>query len=243
MKKTSPHYDYCVRALRQSALFKDVADDTMESMMGVLHYETAKARDTSIMADGGNHRFYILLSGRGKISVFNPETGREHILFLAGPGDAFDMISLLDGERHDSIATALEEVHYLTVPVDVARYWIEKNPEFNRTLLPYIGKQMRYLADQVEDIALYDTETRLARLILRHATENSSPTNGIDLINDLSQETLASMIGTVRVVVARHWQKWKQEDVVVNAKGRWSVSDLKTLLDKAQQQFSSTDKY
>ena len=93
---------------------------------------------------------------------------------------------------------------------------------------------MHTLADEVTELSLYDTEARLARLILKHLAPGNSP-NDIHLINDLSQEALASMIGSVRVVITRHLQKWKQEKVISGKRGHWSVLDLQALLEKAEQ--------
>ncbi len=122
----------------------------------------------------------------------------------------------------------------LSTSVEQARDWMAQHPNFNRAFLPYLGQQMRMLAEQVADLSLYDTETRLARLILRHATENS-PTGGLCLINDLSQEALAAMIGSVRVVVTRHFQHWKKEEIIDGRRGRWSKINLQALLEKAEK--------
>jgi len=43
------------------------------------------------------------------------------------------------------------------------------------------------------------------------------------------------MIGTVRVVIARHLQNWKQEKVISGKRGHWSILDLEALLEKANQ--------
>jgi CRP/FNR family transcriptional regulator len=97
----------------------------------------------------------------------------------------------------------------------------------------YLGQQMHTLANQVTDLSLYDTEARLARLVVRHLAPDSSPQK-IELINDLSQETLASMIGSVRVVVTRHLQHWKQDNIVSGKRGSWTVKKLNILLEKAE---------
>jgi CRP-like cAMP-binding protein len=154
---------------------------------------------------------------------------------LIGPGDGFDLIGLLDGEWHEAVATALDDMEILVTTVQQARAWLNQHPDFNRAFLPYLGKQMHGLADQVADLSLYDTEVRLARLILRHLAPGNL-SNDIRLINDLSQETLASMIGSVRVVVTRHLQKWKQKRIISGRRGRWSVLDLQALLEKAEHQ-------
>ena len=169
-----------------------------------------------------------------KVADLVTREAREHILDLLGPGDAFDLISLLDRQPRDVIVTALDDMEILTASQSQVRQWILQNPEINRTFLPYLGEQMHRLADQAEDLALYDTEARLARLILRHITSNA-PVHGLRLINDLSQETLASMIGSVRVVVGRQMSKWKQEGILSTGRGKWAIDDLNELIAKAQK--------
>ena len=61
-------------------------------------------------------------------------------------------------------------------------------------------------------------------------------TQEIPLINDLSQETLATMIGSVRVVVSRHLLKWKEKKIISGRRGRWTLQDLQALLEKTEPQ-------
>lgn len=238
MKPSSSRYQYCLAALNSSPFFAQLNDDVQQEILALFHYEKALPRDTSIVLDGADTRFYLVVSGRAKVSIYHPQTGREHILYLLGKGDAYNIISLLDGEPHDAIATALDDMELLTTSLSTVRNWVLNHPDFNRTFLPYLGDQMRQLSDQVEDLSLYDTETRLARLILRHLTSNT-PVHGLRLINDLSQETLASMIGSVRVVVAKQIQKWKQQGILSGERGIWSVEDLQALLNKAEGKYDA----
>ncbi|NOX76349.1 MAG: winged helix-turn-helix domain-containing protein [Gammaproteobacteria bacterium] len=73
------------------------------------------------------------------------------------------------------------------------------------------------LAGRASDLALHNTETRLARLI-----------------NDLSHESLAEMIGSVRVVVNRQLQHWKQEGIVDAHRGHLEVEALQELMRRAE---------
>ena len=233
MQQDSPYFPRCLETLGRSPLFGGVDGALLEDMLRMFRYETRNRWETAMSQKQVSDRLYIVISGRAKVSVYNPDSGREHILFLIGPGDGFDLISLLDCEWHDAVATALDDMEVLSTSVQQARAWLNRHPDFNRVLLPYLGKQMHVLADQVADLSLYDTETRLARLIVRNlAPDNVS--NDIPLINDLSQETLASMIGSVRVVVTRHLQKWKQKRIISGQRGRWSVLDLQALLERAE---------
>jgi len=236
MEHTDPKFEYCLQALRQSPFFAGLSGDVQAEILRMFSYETALRRDTNLRWLDADQLFFAVVSGRAKVSVYHPETGREYILELLGPGDGFDLISLLDGEPRDVVVTTLDDMEVLTARQSQIRQWLLQYPEINRTFLPYLAAQMRRLADQTEDLALYDTEARLARLILRHITGNE-PVHGLRLINDLSQETLAAMIGSVRVVVGRQMQEWKHDGVLSTGRGKWAIDDLNALIAKAKKQF------
>ncbi len=234
MLKNSIHYKHCFDTLRESELFSNVDNEILDNMLELCQYETRSKGATAISQHQANDFFYIIISGRAKVSVYNPHNGREHIMFLLSSGDTFDVIGLLDRKWNDAFATALENMEVLSTTVSQAREWIEQHPEFNKALLPYLGKQIHSLANQTSDLSLYDTEARLSRLILR-SLPNNRLTGDIKLLNELSQETLAAMVGSVRVIITRHLQKWKQDDIVSGKRGKWSLLDLQALLDKTQK--------
>jgi len=234
MQPDSLRYVHCLKVLKQSPLFGGLEDIVLRDMLRIFHYETYIKGETAISPEQASDSLYIIISGRAKVSVYNPDNGREHILLLIGPGDGFDLISLLDGDWHDAVATALDDMEILSTTVQKAREWLNQHPDFNRAFLPYLGRQMHGLANQVADLSLYDTEARLARLILRHLVPDKLP-QAVSLINDLSQETIASMIGSVRVVVTRHLSKWKQKKIISSRCGHWTLLDLQALLEKAGQ--------
>ncbi len=217
--------------LRQSPLFAPLSEPVLVDMLGHFRRETWK-RGRCASGPQSDQRFHVILAGRLKMGRVNPETGRMIALFLLKPGDVFDVISLLDGRPHQVTLEAVDDMELLSAPVDEVRRWIERHPEFNQGFLPYLGEQMRRLADLAGDLALHDTETRLARLILRHV-EGGEGGNRLRLIHDLSHEALGEMIGTVRVVVNRQLQHWQKEGVILSRRGRLEIREIEVLLKKA----------
>ncbi|MEA3545062.1 MAG: cyclic nucleotide-binding domain-containing protein, partial [Thermodesulfobacteriota bacterium] len=98
MQIGSPHYARCLKILSRSPLFSSLDDALLEDMLKIFHYETRVKDETAISPQQASDSLYVIISGRAKVSVYNPENGREHILFLIGPGDGFDLISLLDSQ-------------------------------------------------------------------------------------------------------------------------------------------------
>ncbi len=239
MKPESACYEESVQCLMRSPFFAGLERSVVEDMVGRCRRETWKRR-RALPMDETWQRFHILLSGRVRLSRSNPDSGRMITLFLLGPGDPFCIFSLLDGKPHDVMLETLDDVSLLSLPMDEARQWLDEHPEFNRALLPYLGQQMCTLAGLAADLALHDTEARLARLILRHVDEpvqgSASQAQHITprLINDLSHESLADMIGSVRVVVNRQLQHWKQAGIVDARRGHLEVEALQELEKRAE---------
>ena len=233
MRKDSPFYSHCFHVLHKSPLFADLDEPTVENMLLAFHRETWKKHAPAMSSAQTLAHFYLIIDGRLKISRINPDTGRELTIFLLGPGDVFDIICLLDHREHGVIATAIDDLEVLFAPLQKARQWIKKHPEFNRTLLPYLGQQIRGLEELASDLSLHDTATRLSKLILRHV-DHEDHGQELKLINDLSNEELASMIGSVRVVVNRHLIKLKKEGVLETSRKHMHVKDLHSLASRIE---------
>jgi len=233
MQEASSHYKHCLGVLKKSELFSNLDDRILGDLLDICQYYTLSKGATSVSQHKTDDSFYIVISGRAKVSAYNHENGREHITFLLGPGDTFDLIGLLYEKCNNVFATSLEKMEILSTSMTQVRAWINQHPEFNKTLLPYLGKQIHDLAEKTTDLALYDTEVRLSRLILRNTPANRFTTD-IQLLNDLSQETLAAMVGSVRVVITRHLQRWKKEKIVSGKRGNWTLIDLQKLFDRSK---------
>jgi CRP/FNR family transcriptional regulator, cyclic AMP receptor protein len=227
--------------LAASPLFAGLNRNTLKEMAGALTLESWP-KDVQLQArDSPTGRFLILVRGRVKITRSNARTGRELTLWLLGPGDGFDVVTLLDGEPHSVSAWTLDEVQTLSAPVSVFREWIERFPALRLAIHRYVARQLRELTDLASDLALHDTMTRLARLLLRHFdTPERGNAARLDLIRNLPQEELATLIGSVRVVVSRLLAELKREAIVELHNGALRVADLKRLLHRADAQIQRT---
>ena len=240
MRKDSPYYLPSINVLQGASLFHGVDVQMMEEILG--HFSPMTLPKKSIVHSWQTKEsFFVIISGRVKVSQINPETGREYIIFLLQGGDAFDIISLLDREEHEVVIEAIDELQLLRTSMATARNWLDTHPEFNKNFLPYLGMRMRHLENSTTDMALYDTITRLARLILRYVEDTSTQQEkeySVKLINDLSHEALAQMIGSVRKVVNINIQELKKEGIVDSVRGKLSVKDLQKLLEKTKDSIS-----
>lgn len=137
-------------------------------------------------------------------------------------------------KKHNVQALSVDELEILSAPFEVVRYWIENYVEFNKIFLKYVGKQIRQSSNLASDLALYDTGTRLVKLFLNHIVHDDHHPR-LRLIHDFTNEELASMIGSVRVVVNRYMQKLKNEGILVAKRSSLEIIDMHALLEKLEQ--------
>jgi CRP/FNR family cyclic AMP-dependent transcriptional regulator len=230
------HRQGALRCLAASPLFEDIPSAALETMVDALSTERWPRHRAVMTPQQTVERFYVLLKGRVKITRQNLRTGREVTLFLLGPGDGFNVVSLLDGQRHDVSAETLDPVEALSGPSHLWRDWLDRYPALRHAIRSYVDRQMRHLADLAGDLALHDTMTRLAHLILRYFDGlDPAAAARANLIADLPHEELAHMIGTVRVVVNRLLGELKREGIVDTQGGKLHVLNLEKLLRKAER--------
>lgn len=190
-----------------------------------------KKGDSAFTSFDTMDNFYFILSGKIKISQINPDTAKEQTINILTRTDMFDVITLLDGGEHEYISTALEDSEVIEVPIEDIRKLIETNPSFNRFFFPYLAKQMRQMEDLAVDLSLYDVYNRLLRLISRNVDKTKGVTK-LKLINDLSHEELASLVGSVRKVVNRSLQKLKDEGIIELSRKSIKLKNLQQLIEK-----------
>jgi CRP/FNR family transcriptional regulator, cyclic AMP receptor protein len=223
--------------IANSALLAGVDQGTMRSMAGSLA-EERWSRGRQILGPGDSaESFRLVIEGRIKIVRSNSHDGRELTLWLLGPGDGFDIVSLLDGQPHAVTAWAIDEARTLAAPMALWRGWLEESRLLQLAAHRYVAAKLREVSDLAGDLALHDTSTRLANLLLRHFASKEG-----NLLRDLPQRELASMIGSVRIVVSRLLARMGRQGVVELRGGAVRAIDLKRLLAKAQSELAHGNK-
>ena len=230
--------------IRKNPLFAGLERSALNAVASAFASNRWRKHSEILTADETVARFMIITRGRVKIARSDPHSGRELTLWLLGPGDAFDVVSLLDGKPHAVSAWALDDVETLSAPMPLARQWIERFPAFRLEAHRYIARRMRELTELAGELALHDTLTRLAHLLLRHfnrASTKEPSASRLNLIRDLPHEELASLIGSVRVVVSRLLGQLKRERIIDTRRGTLRVLSLKRLLQQAERQAGITE--
>ncbi len=221
-----------IKDLKENCLLKDLDQEEINILLKEISEESWPKNTCLIDREKVRRRFHFIIEGRLKIYKLDPLTGREFTLFLLSRNDVFDVLSLLDDYEHDVFYESLDRVTILTVPLEIMRKWIEIYPVINKNLLPYLAVKMRQVEEYAAGIILTDIPTRLAKLILSNINSTS---HKLELINDLSDEELAHLIGSTRAVVNRHLQEFKKDGTLNVGRKKLEIRDLELLLRKIEK--------
>ncbi len=117
---------------------------------------------------------YLVVSGRVRLSVLTAE-GRELSFAHAEPGAIFGEIAMLDGGPRSADATAVNKVSALSLSKPAFKRLMETHPHVADAAIRFLCSRIREADQQLEAIALYPIEGRLARFFLAAARARRRP--------------------------------------------------------------------
>jgi CRP-like cAMP-binding protein len=142
---------------------------------------------------------YLVVSGRVRISVLTAE-GRELSFAHAEAGSIFGEIAMLDGGPRTADATAVGKVVALSLSKPAFKRLIDTRPVVGEAVIRFMCTRVREADQQLEAIALYPIEGRLARFFLAAARQKAPDKKEGRVTVDLpiSQSELGLLIGASR---------------------------------------------
>ncbi len=219
-----------IHKLKKTFFFSQMDDAFFE--MAALHFQQISLqKSATIDSEETLKYFYVIIEGNLKTSYLNPENARSITPFLLGEYEVFDIVPVVDKKENMIDYIALDSCMLLKIEAHYIRSWIEKYPQLNTNLLQCLAKKFREIEDFSRSLVFYDTKTRLANLLLKHAIkeqENSSS----KITKKLSHETLSEMIGSVRSIVTRDLQELKREGIILDKRATIIVNNLKKLKER-----------
>ncbi len=170
-------------------------------------------KNNIVLTNKLNEFAYIILSGKIKVSRINASNGKEQILKILRKSDIYDISYILNPKLEDkyNIITALEDTEVLELPINIIRKWIDINIEFKEFFYSYVSEYINSLESLTENISLESTYSRLLTLITNNFNPNSKQ---YKILDNLTHEEIAALIGTVRAVLNRDLQKMKEEGII-----------------------------
>lgn len=185
--------------LARTALFGSLEENDRKAVALEMREATFEPNQSIFARGDAGKEIYLVKQGRVRLSILTSE-GRELSFAHAEAGHIFGEIAVLDGGMRTADATAVSKVVAATLSKSALMRMIETRPVVREGVIKFLCNRVREADQQLEGIALYPIEVRLARLFLTTARQKGGAKPGAKVVLDLpiSQSELALLIGASR---------------------------------------------
>lgn len=221
---------------RSFRLFEGVNADVLAEVAEAAHRRAWTAGAVLFQRGDAGDYLVALVSGRIRLGVSTAQ-GRELVLRHAEPGDIFGELSLFDGAPRSAEAVALVASEGFVLGKRDFEQIADRQPSLRIAVTQYLCRMLRDTTEQLEGIALYNLEARVARFLLftlRQIHGDDLPPMPL-LRLEINQSDLAAVLGASRPKVNRALQALRDTGVVQRS-GAAMQCDVAELLRIADPQ-------
>src|ERR1700681_4255750 len=151
---------------------------------------------------------FYLQKGKVKVTVLS-DHGKEAVVGILGPGQFFGEGCVNGDKLRISTATAMDDCVITAITKDAMLAALHAEPTFSEMFMAYLLTRNSRIEEDLIDQLFNSSERRLARMLLLLANfgKAGSPQ---PISPNISQETLAEMIGTTRSRVSHFMNKFRK---------------------------------
>lgn len=178
---------------------------------------------------------YVVESGTVRIYK-SSAAGREQVLSIDGPGSSIAELPVFDGGNYPASAAAVDQATLIFVSQQDFQALCLAHPQVALKVLRVVGSRLRRLVGIIEELSFTTVRHRLASFLLRHAQmEGRKTADGLEVSLPVSNQELASQIGTVRELVSRNLSRLQAEGLVKIEGRSVTIRDIKALEAELQE--------
>lgn len=199
--------------LKRVPLFSTLSDQALAGLAQQLRRRTFRKGTMIFHKDQAGDALYIVESGR--IRIFLPAAGGEELTVdVAGPGDVFGELALLDGRPRSASAETVDDTVSFTLSREEFQRYLAANSRLAAALVELLSNRLRHVTEYAESLAFLDVHARVARTLLEMADRYGVKRDGVEIDFDLTQTDLATMVGATRERVNRALAAFRSQGLV-----------------------------
>lgn len=218
-----PSFD---RSLLQAVdLFAGLDDRSLDEALAMAQRKRIPAGSAAFQQDEAAESFFVLASGRLKVSQVTPE-GQQVVVRFIGPGEFFGCVAIYGGGRYPATAAAVEDSVALAWTRAAAARLLERSPRVAVNAIGAVAGRLQQSQDRVRQLATERVERRIAHALigLIDGAGRREP-DGVRIAFRLSRQDIAEIAGTTLHTVSRTLSAWEENGVVRNGRRSLVVCD------------------
>jgi CRP-like cAMP-binding protein len=207
--------------------FAGLSSQELEEVKKYIAFEKKIEKGETLLSEGEESDYmYFVVSGAVKVYKRSVD-GKEQILNVASTGESLNDVSTFDGGGSAMDMLAMTPVHLYVIKKDDMKALFAKFPAVALNAAGVLAAKVRRDSSLVEVLSFDHIISRLARLILKQAAA------GGGFLPLFTQQDLAAMVGTSRVVVNRSLRTMEERGAIRLERRRIVITDeaiLKSLV-------------
>ncbi len=212
-------------AVKSVMFFQGLPEEKFNKLADISVIKKYRKGETLFVADVTAHGFFSPITGRVKIFRTSP-SGKEQILHVFGPGEAFGEVPVFEGGTFPASGEALDECEALFFPRRDFENMSRNDPDLAMKMMAMLSQKLRRLVNKIDDLSLKETPSRVASYLLLLRASQDSDTFKLDL----PKGQIAFYIGTIQETLSRIFKRFAEQGMV-----EISGKEI-TILDKEQLQ-------
>ncbi|MFP4020814.1 MAG: Crp/Fnr family transcriptional regulator [bacterium] len=171
-------------------------------------------------------KFFIIKNGQVKLTKMI-KNGDEQILNIFSSNDIIAEIVAFDKGNYPASAVTMTDTEVIVFDQSELEDLIMKHPSIGVKLLREMSHRLRRAQENVRDLALKDSSAKVAGLLIFLAEKyGKQKKDKVVLDISLTQQELASMIGSSRETVSRVLGQFEGEDLIKTSRKKIIIYKL-----------------
>lgn len=207
--------------LDEPDFFEEMPAEKQDFMSLATRREVKRNGFIFIEGDAGNHCYYL---DSGFVKIFRATTiGKEPIFSVRKAGELFGIAEVVNSskERLCSAQSLSRSVVYEIKRADFETL-LDRHPVLARKVIRILGRRLRYLCEQMENLMVCDVTSRLARLLIyigfHSVMDSMSRETPTTFSLGLTQEEIAAMTGSCQQTISETLKRLQEEGLIQMSK-------------------------
>lgn len=184
--------------------------------------------------DPGESCFYL---EKGTVKIFRVTAlGKEPIFFVRKAGEMFGLAEVIDAKERKCNAQALTPSVLYEINKENFEFLLSQHYSFARKVMTILGRRLRYLGEQIENLMVCDVNTRMLKLLFylccNGLLDKASLSRPITVPVNLTQEQMASLTGSCQQTVSETLKELQKKGLIKVTRKEITLLNPLQILDK-----------
>ena len=211
-------------ALDSCMLFRGLTDGERAALVARATTRRFASGETIFLMESCGDSMMAVLSGRVRISVSSAD-GKEFTLAIVQKGEVFGEIALLDRKERTADAIALTACKLAVLERREILSFFQDHPAVLLRIVDLLCMRLRQTDEHIVELALLPLSVRVAKVLLRMATDSWTANDRANRQVRLSQRELGAIVGGSRESINKCLRAWQKDGLVRIRKSLITILD------------------